>query len=79
MEDVNKRLHLQYWYQHASQHYSITLLCTPAINSKTSVGRTFSTAAPQLWNTIPEYIKNAESVATLKTKLETFLFKEYFH
>ena len=79
MEDVNKRLYLQYWYQHASQHYSITLLCTPAINSKTSVGRTFSTVAPQLWNSIPEYIKNVESVATLKTKLETFLFKEYFH
>ena len=49
------------------------------MKSKTYVGRTFSTAAPQLWNTIPEYIKNAESVATLKTKLETFLFKEYFH
>ena len=41
-------------------------------------GRTFSTAAPQLWYTIPEYIKNAESVATFKTKLKTLLFKEYF-
>ena len=79
MEDVNKRLYLQYWYQYASQHYSISLLCTSAIKSKTYGGPTFSTAAPQLWNTIPEYIKNAESVATLKTKLETFLFKEYFH
>ena len=33
----------------------------------------------KLWNTIPEYIKNAESVATFKTKLKTLLFKEYFH
>ena len=79
MEDVNKRLHLQYWSQHVSQHYSITLLCTPAIKSKTYGGRTFSTTAPQLWNTIPEYIKNAESVATFKTKLKTLLLKEYFH
>ena len=41
-------------------------------------GRAFSTAAPQLWYTTPEYIKNAESVATFKTKLKTLLFKEYF-
>ena len=63
-------------------HPNIILLLYYApqqIKSKTYVGPTFSTAVPQLWNTIPEYIKNAESVATLKTKLEAFLFKEYFH
>ena len=29
----------------------------PVIISKTYGGRAFSAAAPQLWNTIPEYIK----------------------
>ena len=43
---------------------SRSLLCTPAIKFKTYGGRAFSTAAPQLLNTIPEYVKNAESVAT---------------
>ena len=55
---------------------SRSLLCTPAIKSKTYGGRTFSTAAPQLFITTPEYIKNADSVATFKTKLKTFLFRK---
>ena len=54
----------------------------------------FSTAAPQLWNTIPEYIINAESTAakqnkkqqqnktttttTTTTKHKTFFFQEIF-
>ena len=50
----------------------IKRLCTPVIKS-------FSTAVPQLWNTIPEYVKNADSVTTFKTKLKTFLFRKYFH
>ena len=37
------------------------------MKSKTYGGRTFSTAARQLWNTIPEYVKKADSVATFKT------------
>ena len=58
---------------------SRSLLCTPAIKSKTYGGRAFSTAAPQLWNTTPEYIKNADSVTTFKTKLKTFLFRKCFN
>ena len=42
--------------------------------SKTYGGREFSTAAPPLWNAIPEYAKNADNVATFKTKLKTILF-----
>ena len=57
----------------------IKRLCTPVIKSKTHGGRAFSTAVPQLWNTIPEYVKNADSVTTFKTKLKTFLFRKYFH
>ena len=35
-------------------------------------GRAFSTAAPQLSNTIQEYAKNADNVATFKTELKQF-------
>ena len=38
------------------------------MKSKTYAGRAFSAAARQLWNTIPEYVKNADSVATLRLK-----------
>ena len=51
------------------KHYGrhpVRFLCTPAIKSKTYGGRAVSTAAPQLWNTIPEYVKNADGVATFK-------------
>ena len=50
-----------------------------AINSKTYGERAFSTAAPQLWNAIPEYVKNAESVALFKTKLKTILLWKFFY
>ena len=58
---------------------SRSLLCTPAIKSKTYWGRAFYTAAPQLWNSTPEYVKNADSVTTFKTKLKTFLFRKFFN
>ena len=69
----------EYYPSRALRSSFRSLLCTPAIKSKTHGGRAFSTAAPQLWNTIPDFIKNAETVATFKTKLKTFLFKKYFH
>ena len=40
--------------------------------------RSFIHAAPKLWNTIPEEIKQAESIAAFKSKLKTFLFDSYF-
>ena len=37
-------------------------------------GRAFSASAPKLWNSIPEYIKRAETVETFKSRLKTFFF-----
>ena len=75
LEPLIKTYHLS----RALRSSSRSLLCTPAIKSKTHRGRAFSTAALQLWNTILEYVKNADSVTTFKTKLKTFLFRKYFH
>ena len=75
LEPLIKTYHLS----RARRSSSPSLLCTPAIKSKTHGGRAFSTAAPQLWNPILEYVKNADSVTTFKTKLKTFLFRKYFH
>ena len=41
-------------------------------------GRAFSVTAPKLWNSIPEYIKRAETVETFKTRLKTFLFQKHY-
>ena len=34
-------------------------------------------AAPSLWNKLPENIRSAETFATFKKLLKTFLFKKY--
>ena len=52
-----------------------SLLCIPSIKSNSYDGRAFSAAAPEFWNSIPEYIKRAETVETFKTKLKTFLLQ----
>ena len=52
------------------------LLVIPRFNLKTNGARSFSVAAPALWNTLPSDIMNSSSVSVFKTKLKTFLFKK---
>ena len=43
-------------------------------------GRSFSVAAPFLWNALPDYLRNCGSLAIFKSKQKTFLFnKAYFN
>ena len=37
-------------------------------------GRSFANAAPQLWNSLPTYLKEAENINSFRRKLKTFLF-----
>ena len=37
-------------------------------------GRSFANAAPQLWNSLPTYLKEAENIKSYRRKLKTFLF-----
>ena len=54
------------------------LLCIPSIKSNSYGGRAFSAAAPKLWDSIPEYIKRAETVEAFKIRLKTFLFQKHY-
>ena len=56
------------------------LLALPSSRPRTSTygERTFLHASPKLWNSIPEDIKRAKTITIFKTKLKTFLFKNYF-
>ena len=38
-------------------------------------GRSFSRAAPVMWNNLPDNIRKASNLVTFKTKLKTHLFK----
>ena len=43
-------------------------------NLKTFGERSFSNAAPEVWNKLPEYIKSSRSTAIFKKNLKTYLF-----
>ena len=55
-----------------------SLLCILLLSASSYGGRAFSAAAPELWNSIPEYIKRAETVEPFKTRLQTFLFQKHY-
>jgi len=46
---------------------------------RTASDRTFSAAAPRLWNSLPADVVTSQSLATFKEWLKTFLFKQSHH
>ena len=54
------------------------LLVKPYFNLNSYGKQTFSVAAPELWNNLPEDIKSANSIDDFKRKLKTFLFKRAY-
>ena len=57
---------------------SHNLLAVPRFNLKTDGGRSFTVAAPTIWNSLPLELRSCVYVSTFKSKLETWLFKEAF-
>ena len=49
----------------------------PHIKTKTFGHRSFSHAAPSVWNSLPHDIRHIRSVTSFKTALKTHLFKSY--
>ena len=58
---------------------SKNLLCEPRNNMKTYGDRSFSACAPKLWNQLPDNIRAAGSVAIIKRRLKTHLFKDVYN
>ena len=57
---------------------SKTLLHVPFVKNKTFAVRSFSVAAPTLWNNLPEELQNCPSVEVFKKHLKTYLFTRTF-
>ena len=51
-------------------------LVVPPHQTQAYGARSFSVAAPCLWNSLPVDIKNAQSLFIFKKKLKTFLFNQ---
>ena len=54
------------------------VLINPDINLTTYGNRAFRKSAPELWNPLPEDLKNVTSVPCFKKQLKTYLFKQYY-
>ena len=54
-----------------------SLLTPPVIKTKSYGSRSFQYAAVQLWNSLPEVVKQAETSEQFKTRLKTYLFTLY--
>ena len=48
------------------------------VKVKTYGQRSFSYAAPHLWNSLPEEIKNSNTIDSFKSALKTFIFIKHF-
>ena len=55
------------------------LLEIPSTNLVKYGQRSFSYAAPKLWNELPDYIRKCKDLTTFKSSLKTFYFKTVFY
>ena len=54
------------------------LLKVPTYNLKTYGDRAFSVCVPKLWNSLPLNVKLSSGIASFKSNLKTYLFKQAF-
>ena len=55
---------------------SQSLLCSPSVNTSYYGNRSFSVAAPLIWNQLPYGIRKSTSLNSFKKSLKTHLFRE---
>ena len=54
------------------------LLKVPKTRTKTLGSRAFTSAAPAVWNSLPDGVKNLENIDRFKTSLKTYLFNRAY-
>ena len=54
------------------------LLCIPRTKTSSYGRRSFTYAAPSLWNSLPKSVRHAQTLASFKRSLKTYLFTEYY-
>ena len=68
-------------YNLRSSSDSTLLTCSfPNIKVRATLGeRAFVFAAPKLWNALPRFIRETNSIDSFKRQLKTYLFKKAFY
>ena len=70
---------LQPYKPSRSLQSSCRLLTIPSEKLKKYNFRSFSSAVPTIWNSLPEPIRNHNEISKFKTSVKTFLFKKNFY
>ena len=52
------------------------LLKIPRTNLKSAGDRSFQSAIPNIWNSLPAELRNSPSLSSFKTNLKTYLFRQ---
>ena len=52
--------------------------CIPKLLTKTFGHRSFSFAAPTIWNSLPSELKHTDSILKIKSALKTHLFRKFY-
>ena len=54
------------------------MLCIPKLRTKTFEHRSFSIAAPTIWNSLPSELRHTDSIQKFKLALKTNLFWKFY-
>ena len=54
------------------------ILCIPKLRTKTFGHRSFSFAAPTIWNSLPSELRHTDSIQKFKLALKTHLLREFY-
>ena len=76
---LSELLHFKHKSNYSLRSNNMFLLSPPKCKTLSTLGgRAFATAAPRLWNTLLETIKNTHDLISFKRLVKTFLFKQAY-
>ncbi|XP_051811516.1 uncharacterized protein LOC110970601 [Acanthochromis polyacanthus] len=73
-----KDLIVPYYPSRTLRSQAAGLLVVPRISKSRMGGRAFSYQAPLLWNLLPVWVREADTLSIFKTRLKTFLFDKSY-
>uniref|UniRef100_A0AAQ5ZSU8 Reverse transcriptase domain-containing protein n=1 Tax=Amphiprion ocellaris TaxID=80972 RepID=A0AAQ5ZSU8_AMPOC len=73
-----KDLIVPYYPSRTLRSQTAGLLVVPRISKSRMGGRAFSYQAPLLWNQLPVWVREADTLSIFKTRLKTFLFDKAY-
>ena len=76
---LSELLHFKHNSNYSLRSNNMFLLSPPKYKTLSTLGdRVFAAAAPRLWNTLPETIRNTHDLITFKRLVKTFFFKQAY-